>query len=81
MQWDPGSQATEGVVQSGGCREGHGERGDTMEVDLRARLISGFSGRQISAGGEQVNSEFGKGHWGPEVADCRDYQGRGTHTP
>ena len=52
-----------------------------MEVDLRARLISGFSGRQVSAGGEQVDSEFGKGHWGPEVADCRDYHGRGTHTP
>ena len=37
-----------------------------IEVDLRARLMSGFSGRQVSAGGEQVDSEFGKGHWAPK---------------
>lgn len=53
----------------------------TGNVGTRWRLISGFSGRQVSAGGEQVDSEFGKGHWGPEVADCRDYQGqRDPHT-
>ena len=28
--------------------------------------MSGFSGRQVSAGGEQVDSEFGKGHWAPK---------------